>query len=46
MGHFTFPSRGLYDQFFQSDYALVVRDVNQFVLDQETQQPPHVRQKT
>ena len=46
MGHFSFPSRGLYDQFFSSDYAPVLRDVMRFVLDAETQQPPHLRQKT
>ena len=46
VGRFGFPSRGLYDQFLGSDYAPVQRDVRQFILDVETQQPPHVRQKT
>ena len=46
LGRFSFPSRGLYDQFLSSDYAPVLRDVRQFVLDAETQQPPHLRQKT
>ena len=46
MGQFAFPTRGLYDQFFASDYAPMVRDVNEYVLDQETQQPPHLRQNT
>jgi hypothetical protein len=45
VGHFTFPTRGLYDQFFASDYAALVRDANQYVLDAETQLPPHVRQQ-
>ena len=46
MGRFSFPSRGLYDQFLSSDYAPVLRDALRFVLDAETQQPPHLRQKT
>ena len=45
MGRFTFPSRGLYDQFLSSDYAPLLH-IRQVVLDAETQQPPHLRQKT
>ena len=35
-------SRVPYDQFMSSDYNMVVRDLQQYVLDAETQQPPHL----
>ena len=46
IGAWASPGRGLlYDQFFSSDYAPLVRDAAQYVLDAETQQPPHARQQ-
>ena len=44
-GAFTFPARPIYDHFLSSDYAALVRDGNQFVLDAESQQPPHISQQ-
>ena len=32
-----------YDQFLESDYDRLTRDVNNAVIDDNTQQPPHLR---
>ncbi len=32
-----------YDQFFSSDYGRLRRDANHYVVDDVTQQPPHIR---
>ncbi len=44
-GTFRFPARPIYDHFLSSDYATLIRDANQFVLDAESQQPPHISQQ-
>ncbi|KAK9840988.1 hypothetical protein WJX81_004207 [Elliptochloris bilobata] len=47
--HLYSPGRGAlasnarYDQFFASDYGALTRDAAGFVLDAETQLPPHIR---
>ena len=45
IGQFNYPGAGLlHDQFLAGDYAPLLRDGGQHVLDADTQQPPHVRQ--
>ncbi|KAK9915369.1 hypothetical protein WJX75_008121 [Coccomyxa subellipsoidea] len=44
-GNFTFPARALYDHFLSGDYTALVRDASQFVLDADSQQPPHISQQ-
>jgi hypothetical protein len=47
VGAASFPAAAhLYDQFLASDYGPLVRDGGHFVLDADSQQPPHVHQLT
>ncbi|KAK9840987.1 hypothetical protein WJX81_004207 [Elliptochloris bilobata] len=42
-GRGALASNARYDQFFASDYGALTRDAAGFVLDAETQLPPHIR---
>ena len=39
----TMVKHARYDQFLESDYDRLTRDVNNAVIDDNTQQPPHLR---
>ena len=42
-GATNFMQAACYDQFFSSDYGRLRRDANHYVVDDMTQQPPHLR---